>query len=62
MPPSARERELVARFADAVESGDVDGVVTLLVLGLAIMLAPAHVPGLTIPHHHAPHGAMMQMH
>jgi RNA polymerase sigma-70 factor (TIGR02960 family) len=30
LPPSARERELVARFADAVESGDVDGVVTLL--------------------------------
>jgi RNA polymerase sigma-70 factor (TIGR02960 family) len=30
LPPSPRERELVARFADAVESGDVDGVVTLL--------------------------------
>ena len=30
LPPSARERELVARFADAVESGDVDGVVALL--------------------------------
>jgi RNA polymerase sigma-70 factor, ECF subfamily len=30
LPPSARERELVGRFADAVESGDVDGVVTLL--------------------------------
>jgi len=30
LPPSARERELVGRFADAVESGDVHGVVTLL--------------------------------
>jgi len=30
LPRSARERELVGRFADAVESGDVDWVVTLL--------------------------------
>jgi RNA polymerase sigma-70 factor (ECF subfamily) len=30
LPRSARERELVGRFASAVESGDVDGVVTLL--------------------------------
>ena len=30
LPRSARERELVGRFADAVESGDVDGVVSLL--------------------------------
>jgi RNA polymerase sigma-70 factor (TIGR02960 family) len=30
LPNSARERELVGRFADAVESGDVDGVVSLL--------------------------------
>jgi RNA polymerase sigma-70 factor (ECF subfamily) len=30
LPPSPRERELVGRFADAVESGDVDGVVSLL--------------------------------
>jgi RNA polymerase sigma-70 factor (TIGR02960 family) len=30
LPRSARERELVGRFARAVESGDVDGVVTLL--------------------------------
>jgi RNA polymerase sigma-70 factor (TIGR02960 family) len=30
LPRSARERELVGRFAKAVESGDVDGVVTLL--------------------------------
>ena len=29
-PNSARERELVGRFADAVESGDVDDVVALL--------------------------------
>jgi RNA polymerase sigma-70 factor (ECF subfamily) len=30
LPRSGRERELVGRFASAVESGDVDGVVTLL--------------------------------
>jgi RNA polymerase sigma-70 factor (TIGR02960 family) len=30
LPRSPRERELVGRFADAVESGDVDGLVTLL--------------------------------
>ena len=30
LPRSPRERELVGRFASAVESGDVDGVVTLL--------------------------------
>ena len=30
LPRSLRERELVDRFADAVESGDVDGVVSLL--------------------------------
>jgi RNA polymerase sigma-70 factor (TIGR02960 family) len=29
-PRSSHERELVGRFADAVESGDVDGVVSLL--------------------------------
>jgi RNA polymerase sigma-70 factor (TIGR02960 family) len=29
-PNSARERRLVGRFADAVESGDVDGMVSLL--------------------------------
>jgi RNA polymerase sigma-70 factor (TIGR02960 family) len=29
-PRTPREREVVARFADAVESGDVDGVVALL--------------------------------
>jgi RNA polymerase sigma-70 factor, ECF subfamily len=30
LPRSPRERELVGRFANAVESGDVDGVVSLL--------------------------------
>src|SRR5262249_42426047 len=30
LPRSAREREIVARFADAVEGGDVDGMVSLL--------------------------------
>jgi RNA polymerase sigma-70 factor (TIGR02960 family) len=30
LPSSSRERELVARFADAFESGDIDGVVALL--------------------------------
>jgi RNA polymerase sigma-70 factor (TIGR02960 family) len=30
LPSAARERELVGRFADAFESGDVDGVVALL--------------------------------
>jgi RNA polymerase sigma-70 factor (TIGR02960 family) len=30
LPCSPRERELVGRFADAVQSGDVDGVVSLL--------------------------------
>jgi RNA polymerase sigma-70 factor (ECF subfamily) len=30
LPRSPREQELVGRFAGAVESGDVDGVVTLL--------------------------------
>jgi RNA polymerase sigma-70 factor (TIGR02960 family) len=30
LPRSPRERELVARFADAFESGDIDGVVALL--------------------------------
>jgi RNA polymerase sigma-70 factor (TIGR02960 family) len=30
LPDSARERELVGRFADAVQAGDTDGVVALL--------------------------------
>jgi predicted metal-binding membrane protein len=35
---------------------------TLLVLGLAIILTPAHVPGLTVPHESAAPDAMRQMH
>jgi RNA polymerase sigma-70 factor (ECF subfamily) len=30
LPPSRREREIVGRFASAVETGDIDGVVALL--------------------------------
>jgi RNA polymerase sigma-70 factor (ECF subfamily) len=30
LPSSTRERELVGRFANAVENGDVDAVVTML--------------------------------
>jgi RNA polymerase sigma-70 factor, ECF subfamily len=30
LPSSKREREIVGRFADAIESGDIDGVVALL--------------------------------
>jgi RNA polymerase sigma-70 factor (TIGR02960 family) len=30
LPTSARERDIVGRFADAIEAGDVDGVVALL--------------------------------
>lgn len=30
LPRSQREREVVGRFADAVESGDIDGIVSLL--------------------------------
>jgi RNA polymerase sigma-70 factor (ECF subfamily) len=30
LPNSAREREIVGRFADAVEAGDTDGIVALL--------------------------------
>ena len=36
--------------------------ITLLVLGLAIMIAPARVPGLTIPHDPGAHDAMTRMH
>jgi RNA polymerase sigma-70 factor (TIGR02960 family) len=39
-PNSARERELVGRFADAVESGDVDGVVSLLTDDALITMPP----------------------
>ena len=36
--------------------------ITLLVLGLAIMIAPAHVPALTVPHDSSAHEAMTLMH
>ncbi len=39
LPSSVRERELVRRFADAIESGDVDGVVSLLT-GDALLTMP----------------------
>jgi RNA polymerase sigma-70 factor (TIGR02960 family) len=42
LPPSARERELVARFADAVESGDVDGGVTLLTDEAWLTITPSN--------------------
>ena len=40
MPASARERELVGRFADAVESGDVDGVIALLTDDALLTMPP----------------------
>jgi RNA polymerase sigma-70 factor (TIGR02960 family) len=40
VPNSARERELVGRFADAVESGDVDGVVSLLTDDALLTMPP----------------------
>jgi RNA polymerase sigma-70 factor (TIGR02960 family) len=40
LPNSARERELVGRFADAVESGDVDGVVSLLTDDALLTMPP----------------------
>jgi RNA polymerase sigma-70 factor (TIGR02960 family) len=39
-PDSARERELVGRFADAVESGDVDAVVALLTDDALLTMPP----------------------
>ena len=39
-PNSARERELVGRFADAVESGDVDEVVALLTDDALLTMPP----------------------
>jgi RNA polymerase sigma-70 factor (TIGR02960 family) len=39
-PDSARERELVKRFADAVQSGDVDAVVALLTDGALLTMPP----------------------
>jgi RNA polymerase sigma-70 factor (ECF subfamily) len=40
LPNSALERELVGRFADAIESGDVDGVVSLLTDDALITMPP----------------------
>jgi RNA polymerase sigma-70 factor (ECF subfamily) len=40
MPRSARERELLARFAEAFESGDVDGVVELLTDDALLTMPP----------------------
>jgi RNA polymerase sigma-70 factor (TIGR02960 family) len=39
-PDSARERRLVARFADAVQSGDVDAVVALLTRDARLTMPP----------------------
>ena len=40
-PDSARERELVGRFADAVESGDIDDVVALLTDDALLTMPPS---------------------
>jgi RNA polymerase sigma-70 factor (ECF subfamily) len=40
LPRSPRERELVARFADAVENGDVDGMVSLLTDDALLTMPP----------------------
>jgi RNA polymerase sigma-70 factor (TIGR02960 family) len=40
LPRSPRERELVARFADAVENGDVDGMVSLLTEDALLTMPP----------------------
>ena len=40
LPRSPRERELAARFADAVESGDVDGMVSLLTDDALLTMPP----------------------
>jgi RNA polymerase sigma-70 factor (TIGR02960 family) len=42
-PNSARERELVGRFADAVESGDVDDIVALLTDEALLTMPPQPV-------------------
>jgi RNA polymerase sigma-70 factor (TIGR02960 family) len=39
-PGSARERQLVGRFADAVESGDVDDMVSLLTDDASVTMPP----------------------
>src|SRR6476661_1627125 len=40
LPRSARERELVARFAEAFENGDIDGVVNLLTDDALLTMPP----------------------
>jgi RNA polymerase sigma-70 factor (TIGR02960 family) len=40
LPHSPRERDLVARFADAVEAGDVDGMVSLLTDDALLTMPP----------------------
>jgi RNA polymerase sigma-70 factor (ECF subfamily) len=40
LPRSPRERELVARFADAVQSGDVDAIVSLLTDDALLTMPP----------------------
>ena len=40
LPRSPRERELAARFADAVQSGDVDGMVSLLTDDALLTMPP----------------------
>jgi RNA polymerase sigma-70 factor (TIGR02960 family) len=40
LPNSARERELVGRFADATESGDIDALVTLLTDDALLTMPP----------------------
>ncbi len=40
LPDSPRERELVGRFADAVEHGDTDGIVALLADGAWLTMPP----------------------
>jgi len=39
-PNSARERQLVGRFADAVQSGDIDGIVALLTDDALLTMPP----------------------
>ena len=47
LPNSKLERDIVGRFAEAVESGDIDGMVALLTddAWLTMPPAPARVPG-----------------
>ncbi len=51
VPDSARERELVGRFADALQSGDVDSVVALLTDDAWLTMPPE-------PHQYQGHGAI----